>query len=48
MILHGFLHLLGFDHNQPRAARLMEGLEIAILARMGIPNPYLIETKTRA
>jgi probable rRNA maturation factor len=48
MILHGFLHLLGFDHNQPRAARLMEGLEIAILARMGIPNPYLIETKPRA
>jgi|CXWL01.1.fsa_nt_gi probable rRNA maturation factor len=48
MILHGFLHLLGFDHNQPRAAGLMEGLEIAILARMGIPNPYLIETKTRA
>lgn len=48
MILHGFLHLLGFDHNQARAARLMEGLEIAILARMGIPNPYLIETKPRA
>lgn len=48
MILHGFLHLFGFDHNQPRAARLMEGHEIAILARMGIPNPYLIETKTRA
>lgn len=47
MILHGFLHLLGFDHDKPRAARLMEGLEIAMLARMGIPNPYLIE-KTRA
>lgn len=48
MILHGFLHLYGYDHDKPRAARLMEGLEIAILARMGIPNPYLIETKTRA
>lgn len=48
MILHGFLHILGFHHNQPRAARLMERHEIAILARMGIPNPYLIETKTRA
>ncbi|NOT42185.1 MAG: rRNA maturation RNase YbeY [Alphaproteobacteria bacterium] len=48
MILHGFLHLRGYDHDRPRAARLMEGLEIAILARMGIPNPYLIETKTRA
>jgi probable rRNA maturation factor len=48
MILHGFLHLHGYDHDKPRAARLMEGLEIAILAAMGIPNPYLIETKTRA
>jgi probable rRNA maturation factor len=47
MILHGFLHLLGHDHDKPRAARLMEGLEIAMLARMGIPNPYLIE-KPRA
>jgi probable rRNA maturation factor len=47
MILHGFLHLLGYDHDRPQAARLMEGLEIAMLARMGIPNPFLIE-KTRA
>lgn len=47
MILHGFLHLLGYDHDKPKAARLMEGLEIAMLARMGIPNPFLIE-KTRA
>lgn len=47
MILHGFLHLHGYDHQQPRAARLMEGLEIAMLGRMGIPNPYLIE-KPRA
>lgn len=47
MILHGFLHLMGYEHETPRAARLMEGLEIAMLARMGIPNPYLIE-KTRA
>lgn len=48
MILHGFLHLLGFDHDKPRAARLMEGHEIAILCDMGIPNPYLIETNRRA
>jgi probable rRNA maturation factor len=47
MILHGFLHLHGYDHDKPAAARLMEELEIAILAAMGIPNPYLIETKTR-
>ncbi len=47
MILHGFLHLLGYDHSQVRAARLMEGLEIAILSDMGIPNPYSTEGKAR-
>ena len=45
MILHGFLHLLGYDHETVSRARLMEGLEIAILSQMGIPNPYVIETK---
>jgi probable rRNA maturation factor len=48
LILHGFLHLLGYDHGRARDARLMEGLEIAILSDMGIPNPYLVRTKTRA
>jgi probable rRNA maturation factor len=49
LILHGFLHLSGYDHHTARSARLMEGLEIAILAAMGIPNPYLItRAKTRA
>ena len=47
MILHGFLHLLGYDHIYKRDARLMEGIEIAILTDLGIPNPYLIE-KTSA
>ena len=47
MILHGFLHLLGYDHVAKREARLMEGIEIAILTDLGIPNPYLIE-KTSA
>jgi probable rRNA maturation factor len=48
LILHSFLHLLGYDHETPRGARLMEGLETAILSDMGIPNPYLLRTKTRA
>jgi probable rRNA maturation factor len=43
MILHGFLHLLGHDHVIKKEARLMEGIEIAILRDLGIPNPYLIE-----
>lgn len=48
MILHGFLHLLGHDHQTKSDARLMERLEIAILGEMGIPNPYVIEAQTRA
>lgn len=48
LILHGFLHLLGYDHETPRDARLMEGLEIAILTDMGIPNPYILKADARA
>ena len=47
MILHGFLHLLGYDHIKPGAARLMEGLEITILSDMSISNPYILEGKAR-
>jgi probable rRNA maturation factor len=43
MILHGFLHLLGYDHQLKESARLMEGIETAILKDLGIPNPYVIE-----
>ena len=48
LILHGFLHLQGYDHGTRAHARLMEGLEIAILEAMGIPNPYLLKAKPRA
>jgi probable rRNA maturation factor len=48
MILHGFLHLLGYDHVAKKATRLMEEIEIAILRDVGIPNPYVIETKPSA
>lgn len=48
MILHGFLHLLGHDHTTKGEARLMEQVEIAILRDVGIPNPYVIETKSSA
>ena len=40
LILHGCLHLLGYDHERPEDAELMEGLERRALARVGIPDPY--------
>lgn len=41
LAVHGFLHLLGHDHDTDAAAEEMEGLERAILARLGVPDPYL-------
>jgi len=42
MIVHGSLHLAGFDHEQGRRERLrMERREISVLKRFGIGNPYL-------
>ena len=40
LIVHGFLHLLGYDHDDEKAAAMMEGLETAILAALGIADPY--------
>jgi probable rRNA maturation factor len=40
--VHGFLHLVGFDHEANKDADAMEGLEIAILARLDVPDPYLL------
>jgi probable rRNA maturation factor len=40
LAVHGFLHLLGHDHATERDAAKMERLETAILARLGIPDPY--------
>lgn len=40
LVVHGFLHLLGYDHVQDADAALMEGLEVAILAQLGISDPY--------
>ncbi len=43
LVLHGFLHLLGHDHEDDVEAEDMEQLEIAILQRFGIKNPYEIK-----
>ncbi len=40
LLVHGFLHLLGYDHMSPEDAREMEGLEAEILMPLGLPDPY--------
>lgn len=42
LVVHGVLHLLGFDHDQDAKAARMEGLEADILENLGIGNPYLV------
>jgi probable rRNA maturation factor len=40
LAVHGLLHLLGYDHGTDAEAQAMEGLEVRILARLGIADPY--------
>lgn len=40
LAVHGFLHLIGYDHENDQDAEAMEGLEREILARLDIPDPY--------
>jgi probable rRNA maturation factor len=40
MVVHGTLHLLGYDHIDDADAERMEALETRILARLGIADPY--------
>lgn len=43
MIVHGTLHLLGYDHVKPEDAAIMEPLESKIMVRLGFQDPYLSE-----
>jgi probable rRNA maturation factor len=40
LAVHGFLHLIGYDHENDTDAETMEALETEILAQLGIPDPY--------
>jgi probable rRNA maturation factor len=40
LAVHGFLHLIGYDHENDADAEAMESLERDILAQLGIPDPY--------
>ena len=48
LVVHGMLHLQGFDHDDARSARAMERRETAILASLGVPDPYAVPHTGRA
>ena len=41
ILIHGILHLIGYNHEDSSAANIMEDLEIQVLKKIGISNPYL-------
>lgn len=44
LAVHGYLHLLGRDHATDRDAKKMERLEVDILARLNVPDPYNVRS----
>jgi probable rRNA maturation factor len=46
LAVHGFLHLVGYDHESEAEAEAMENLERDILGTLGIPDPYAHQDRT--
>jgi len=46
IVIHGTLHLLGYDHIDDEDCKKMQTLEIKILAKLGFDNPYKVEEST--
>jgi probable rRNA maturation factor len=44
LVIHGYLHLIGYDHENDKEAIKMEAKEIGVLGRLGFPNPYTSNT----
>ena len=42
LVVHGVLHLAGYDHERPKDALVMEPLEVRILKRLGVADPYAV------
>jgi probable rRNA maturation factor len=43
LVVHGVLHLAGYDHVHARDAKVMEPLEVKILTKLGVPDPYEVQ-----
>jgi len=41
LVVHGMLHLFGYDHRTDAEADVMERLEVRVLENLGVPDPYV-------
>jgi probable rRNA maturation factor len=48
LVVHGVLHLLGHDHETKREALTMEAIEVAVLAKLGVADPYRSRPRPQA